>query len=214
MRCLSAKSHKISNPRDIGAALCYPSEIWQGLDNRTVQGSIYYSWGHSSPKSHGCWTSLNLVAKSLTGHWIQALNGNIILLNYIFPPPSWTRILAFVCDVGVLIILYYICASIKKNFQLHCHQYFIEVYLYGIRFFTVSTNCSGSMVICYYGSGEAIKIYNEWIDLCNAMSAHRQRWGGINGGVSLAITVKPVYNDHLMGYLSAFWSSSRWPRAT
>ena len=27
-------------------------------------------------------------------------------------------------------------------------------------------------------------------------------------------TVKPVYNDHPMGYLSAFWSSSRWPRAT
>ena len=25
---------------------------------------------------------------------------------------------------------------------------------------------------------------------------------------------KPVYNDHLMGYFSAFWSSSRWPRAT
>ena len=27
-------------------------------------------------------------------------------------------------------------------------------------------------------------------------------------------TVKPVYNDHLMGYISAFWSSSRWPGAT
>ena len=27
------------------------------------------------------------------------------------------------------------------------------------------------------------------------------------------ITVKPVYNDHLI-YFSAFWSSSRWPRAT
>ena len=27
-------------------------------------------------------------------------------------------------------------------------------------------------------------------------------------------TVKPVYNDHLMGYFSAFWSSSRWPKAT
>ena len=27
-------------------------------------------------------------------------------------------------------------------------------------------------------------------------------------------TVKPVYNDHIIGYLSAFWSSSRWPRAT
>ena len=28
------------------------------------------------------------------------------------------------------------------------------------------------------------------------------------------ITVNPVYNDHLLGYFSAFWSSSRWPRAT
>ena len=27
-------------------------------------------------------------------------------------------------------------------------------------------------------------------------------------------TVKPVYNDHLMGYFSAFWSSTRWPMAT
>ena len=27
------------------------------------------------------------------------------------------------------------------------------------------------------------------------------------------ITVKPVYNDHIMEYLPAFWSSSRWPRA-
>ena len=27
-------------------------------------------------------------------------------------------------------------------------------------------------------------------------------------------TVKPVYNDHLIGYFSVFWSSSRWPRAT
>ena len=30
----------------------------------------------------------------------------------------------------------------------------------------------------------------------------------------LITTVKPVYNDHLMGYFSAFWSSSRWPGAT
>ena len=29
--------------------------------------------------------------------------------------------------------------------------------------------------------------------------------------ISIHGTVKPVYNDHLMGYLSAFWSSSRWP---
>ena len=27
-------------------------------------------------------------------------------------------------------------------------------------------------------------------------------------------TVKPVYNDHLNGYFSAFWSSSWWPKAT
>ena len=32
--------------------------------------------------------------------------------------------------------------------------------------------------------------------------------------VTLVYTVKPVYNDYLMGYFSAFWSSSRWPRAT
>ena len=27
-------------------------------------------------------------------------------------------------------------------------------------------------------------------------------------------TVKHIYNDHQIGYLSAFWSLSRWPRAT
>ena len=27
-------------------------------------------------------------------------------------------------------------------------------------------------------------------------------------------TVKPVYNDHLMGYFSAFWRTPRWSRAT
>ena len=31
---------------------------------------------------------------------------------------------------------------------------------------------------------------------------------------AISSTVKPVYNDHLMGYFSAFWSSSRWPLAT
>ena len=30
----------------------------------------------------------------------------------------------------------------------------------------------------------------------------------------LQTTVKPVYNDHLMGSFFAFWSSSGWPRAT
>ena len=33
-------------------------------------------------------------------------------------------------------------------------------------------------------------------------------------GRNIRITVKPVYIDHLMGYFSAFWSSSRWLRAT
>ena len=32
--------------------------------------------------------------------------------------------------------------------------------------------------------------------------------------LSMLSTVKPVYNDHLMGYFSAFWSSSRRSRAT
>ena len=33
-------------------------------------------------------------------------------------------------------------------------------------------------------------------------------------GLLTPFTVKPVYNDHLMGYFSAFWSTFRWPRAT
>ena len=42
-----------------------------------------------------------------------------------------------------------------------------------------------------------------------------QHWKlpGIVWSPILTNTVKPVYNDHLMGYFSAFWSSSRWPRA-
>ena len=35
-----------------------------------------------------------------------------------------------------------------------------------------------------------------------------------SGENSYTCTVKPVYNDHLMWYFSAFWSSSRWPGAT
>ena len=30
---------------------------------------------------------------------------------------------------------------------------------------------------------------------------------------NICSTVKPVYNDHLMGYFFAFWGSSRWPKA-
>ena len=38
--------------------------------------------------------------------------------------------------------------------------------------------------------------------------------GWYSHGTSQGDTVKPVYNDHLMEYFSAFWSSSRWPGAT
>ena len=44
-------------------------------------------------------------------------------------------------------------------------------------------------------------------DLCHALPHFRELW-------SLLHTVKPGYNDHLMVYFTAFWSSSRWPRAT
>ena len=42
-----------------------------------------------------------------------------------------------------------------------------------------------------------------------AISSHHSEFPATAG-----YTVKPVYNDHLMGYFSAFWSTSRWPRAT
>ena len=43
------------------------------------------------------------------------------------------------------------------------------------------------------------------------MRTTRRRRKGMQ---SWRYTVKPVYNDHLLRYFSAFWSSSRWPRAT
>ena len=39
----------------------------------------------------------------------------------------------------------------------------------------------------------------------------RSSWSKL---IYVSCTVKPVYNDHLIGFFSAFWSSSRWPRAT
>ena len=39
-------------------------------------------------------------------------------------------------------------------------------------------------------------------------------WWWCDLEVTKACTVKPVYNDHLLGYFSAFWSSSRWPLAS
>ena len=59
---------------------------------------------------------------------------------------------------------------------------------------------------CFASNGEspayaAIQL-GKWIIITS--EAYRQ----------VSNTVKPVYNDHLIGYFSAFWSSSRWPRAT
>ena len=57
-------------------------------------------------------------------------------------------------------------------------------------------------------SVEAVNCYMEMIrqiDLKNIVTPYI---------TSIPGTVKPVYNDHLLGYLSAFWSSSWWPRAT
>ena len=41
----------------------------------------------------------------------------------------------------------------------------------------------------------------------------RESFSGITSVCDFG-TVKPVYNDHPKEYFSAFWSSSRWPRAT
>ena len=49
---------------------------------------------------------------------------------------------------------------------------------------------------------------SRWTDIIIIAPRRPHHTGGIQA------TLKPFYNDHLMGYFSAFWSSSRWLRAT
>ena len=60
-----------------------------------------------------------------------------------------------------------------------------------------------------------IKIYQtlQQIQIIQHFCHFRNIWG-FRDYLCFPATMKPVYNDHLMGYLSAFCSSSRWPRAT
>ena len=73
------------------------------------------------------------------------------------------------------------------------------------------------------GNGRQGNVLYELKHVCEEMVYGFLLWGEIWGvGWSgwycsrwdISYTVKPVYNDHLMGYFSAFWSSSRWSRAT
>ena len=59
--------------------------------------------------------------------------------------------------------------------------------------------------------------YNLGREVCNWFCGRLQwtmlvvRWKFTSWKTEILPTVKPFYNDHLMGYISAFWSSSRWP---
>ena len=55
-----------------------------------------------------------------------------------------------------------------------------------------------------------------WLDLpiFLSVSLELRQWSDFTNASKATMndTVKPVYNDHRMGYFSAFWSSSRWPK--
>ena len=56
---------------------------------------------------------------------------------------------------------------------------------------------------------------NEFLLFMPLPSSHLDKAGSRVSFVDMLTgTVKPVYNNHLMGYFSAFWSSSKRPRAT
>ena len=59
-------------------------------------------------------------------------------------------------------------------------------------------------IACWRSQANSILLLIAW---CNS------QWNNTDNMVWY-ITVKPVYNDHLIGYLSAFRTSSRWPLAT
>ena len=60
-----------------------------------------------------------------------------------------------------------------------------------------------------------LRVHGGWLcpDAKRAPADHQQSLFCLHK-ISDRSTMKPVYNDHRVGYLSAFWSSSRWPRAT
>ena len=58
-------------------------------------------------------------------------------------------------------------------------------------------------------------IFSSWVNMRSVFPDNQIPITGIRRSSDRETgTVKPVYNDHLMGHFSAFWSSSRWPRAT
>ena len=73
-------------------------------------------------------------------------------------------------------------------------------------------------IVGYLSNAFVKSVYCNMIGECHTFHQFAKPQDGADGvSVTLFIllsTVKPVYNDHPMGYFSASWSSSRWPRAT
>ena len=106
------------------------------------------------------------------------------------------------------------CITTTKQSTIKPCAYFlgytvsIRICYWGVRGFATDCPC---------GSGELSYTNGHLTDrsLITLVTSYRQI-SKDRGWISqfLIYTVKPVYNDHLMGYFSAFWCSSRWPRAT
>ena len=85
----------------------------------------------------------------------------------------------------------------RRQFQMH----FLELkLLYFYQNFIVACSYASNLQLIRHWFRQCIITWS--CDLGSGNQLVPNRW----------YTVKPVYNDHLMGYFSAFWSSSRWPR--
>ena len=98
------------------------------------------------------------------------------------------------------------CRLIINNIMLHSHEINSTGGVQGINLMNELENYSSTII--------ATSPRGQWVNLQWRVRINTQWTGRWNGHSYVVATVKPVYNDHLMGYFSAFWSSSRWQRAT
>ena len=125
------------------------------------------------------------------------------------------------------IILYMLCHSVNILYLVKYMFYFLNMWIsmfFGT--FEVYTSIFTPFLSCYVipsmnrmfsafcisTATILCETFNSWLTFCTSpnyfvLCYHTHI-------ICRPCTVKPVDNDHLMGNFSAFWGSSRWPRAT
>ena len=119
------------------------------------------------------------------------------------------------------------CTSYIKKCDIHylwngvhtCLRYLAPSYRYvsfGALTQTHRKKMSGWYLFCDHCAVQYVSDLSRYLSCAKLINKQNssQSVGNMPPTPLSTSTVKPVYNDHLMGYFSAFWSSSRWPRDT